>query len=153
MPHGLRLPVLPLRRDRIRSYEMASFVLLPVRVACPRRLSFTLKSGRTSPYFFNAGLFNTGSSMLELSGCYADSIIKHGLLGSFDVIFGPAYKGIPLAAGIAMMLSQVRPRVGRVNTQSVVLQRTKCRVSCVWHDHEPRMLAHEPRVLAVGTAR
>ena len=68
--------------------------------------SFKLKSGRTSPYFFNAGLFNTGHSMLELANCYADTIIGAGLVGKFDVIFGPAYKGIPLGCAVAMALSQ-----------------------------------------------
>ncbi len=61
--------------------------------------SFTLKSGRISPYFFNAGLFCSGGSIKELSICYAKAIRKHGV--EFDVIFGPAYKGIPLATAIA----------------------------------------------------
>ena len=64
--------------------------------------SFTLKSGRTSPYFFNAGLFSTGAAMTALAQCYAQVIIDSGI--EFDVIFGPAYKGIPLAAAIAMAL-------------------------------------------------
>lgn len=66
---------------------------------------FTLKSGRTSPYFFNAGLFNSGASMLQLSRFYARSIIASG--HSFDVLFGPAYKGITLACGVAMALSEI----------------------------------------------
>lgn len=57
---------------------------------------FTLKSGRKSPYFFNAGLFNTGQAVAELGQYYANAIIESGI--EFDMIFGPAYKGIPLAA-------------------------------------------------------
>lgn len=64
---------------------------------------FTLKSGRVSPYFFNAGLFNTGEKLAFLARCYADAIAESGLV--FDVIFGPAYKGIPLAAATAMALA------------------------------------------------
>jgi orotate phosphoribosyltransferase len=63
---------------------------------------FTLKSGRTSPYFFNAGLFNTGKDLARLGRFYAQAIVDSGI--GFDVLFGPAYKGIPLAAtaGIAL---------------------------------------------------
>lgn len=57
---------------------------------------FTLKSGRLSPYFFNAGLFNTGQSILRLGEFYAKTIVASGI--EFDVLFGPAYKGISLAA-------------------------------------------------------
>jgi orotate phosphoribosyltransferase len=64
---------------------------------------FTLKSGRISPYFFNAGGFDDGRSLELLSDCYAQAILDAGL--DFDMLFGPAYKGIPLAAGIAIMLN------------------------------------------------
>lgn len=64
---------------------------------------FTLKSGRVSPYFFNAGGFDDGQSLELLSACYAQAILDSNL--SFDMLFGPAYKGIPLAAGIAVMLN------------------------------------------------
>ena len=64
---------------------------------------FTTKAGRVSPYFFNAGLFNDGDSLRQLSEFYAKAIIASGL--GFDTLFGPAYKGIPLAAGTAMALS------------------------------------------------
>jgi orotate phosphoribosyltransferase len=66
--------------------------------------SFTLKSGRQSPYFFNAGLFNTGAALGELGACYADAIVAAGI--EFDVLFGPAYKGIPLATAAATALAQ-----------------------------------------------
>lgn len=66
---------------------------------------FTLKSGRKSPYFFNAGLFNTGSSLARLGRYYAQALIHSGPK-DIDVIFGPAYKGIPLAAVTAVALAQ-----------------------------------------------
>ncbi len=64
---------------------------------------FTLKSGRTSPYFFNAGLFNSGSALAQLGKFYAAAVVNSGI--SFDVLFGPAYKGIPLAAATAVALA------------------------------------------------
>lgn len=70
--------------------------------------SFTLKSGRTSPYFFNAGGFDDGRSLEVLSDCYAQAILDSKL--DFDMLFGPAYKGIPLAAGIAIMLNKSHQR-------------------------------------------
>ena len=69
---------------------------------------FTLKSGRTSPYFFNAGLFNSGSALAQLGRFYASAVIESGL--DFDVIFGPAYKGIPLGAATAIALAEQHQR-------------------------------------------
>ena len=69
---------------------------------------FTLKSGRISPYFFNAGGFDDGRSLELLSNCYARAILESGV--AFDMLFGPAYKGIPLAAGIAIMLNASHQR-------------------------------------------
>ncbi len=63
---------------------------------------FTLKSGRKSPYFFNAGLFNTGAALAKLGRFYAQTIVASGI--KFDVLYGPAYKGIPLAAVTAAAL-------------------------------------------------
>ena len=63
---------------------------------------FTLKSGRVSPYFFNAGAFDDGASLAVLGTCYADAIVASGLV--FDMLFGPAYKGIPLVAATAAAL-------------------------------------------------
>lgn len=63
---------------------------------------FTLKSGRISPYFFNAGLFNSGSALARLGRFYAQAIVDSGI--QFDVLYGPAYKGIPLAAVTAAAL-------------------------------------------------
>lgn len=69
---------------------------------------FQLKSGRLSPYFFNSGLFNTGGSLAELGRFYAQRIAASEL--SFDVLFGPAYKGIPLAATAAVALADQHQR-------------------------------------------
>ncbi|MBI3562059.1 MAG: orotate phosphoribosyltransferase [Gammaproteobacteria bacterium] len=63
---------------------------------------FKLKSGRLSPYFFNAGLFNTGRSLAKLGQYYAAAILRSGI--HFDVVFGPAYKGIPLASAASIAL-------------------------------------------------
>ncbi|MCP1673112.1 orotate phosphoribosyltransferase [Natronocella acetinitrilica] len=69
---------------------------------------FTLKSGRISPYFFNAGLFNTGASVAALGRYYAQSISTSGI--GFDMLYGPAYKGIPLATATAIALSDEHHR-------------------------------------------
>jgi orotate phosphoribosyltransferase len=69
---------------------------------------FELKSGRVSPYFFNAGRFSSGALIAGVAACYADAIAESGL--DFDVLFGPAYKGIPLSASVAMALHQRHAR-------------------------------------------
>jgi len=69
---------------------------------------FTLKSGRISPYFFNAGLFHSGRALDKLGRFYAETVIRSGI--DFDVLFGPAYKGIPLVAATAIALSQHHER-------------------------------------------
>lgn len=70
--------------------------------------SFTLKSGRQSPYFFNAGLFNRGASLARLGRFYAQAIVASGI--EFDMLFGPAYKGIPLATVTAVALAEQHGR-------------------------------------------
>lgn len=75
------------------------FLQLALRVDALRFGDFTLKSGRRSPYFFNAGRFDSGAALAELAGCYADAIEADGV--AFDLLFGPAYKGIPLATALA----------------------------------------------------
>ncbi|ELY7392762.1 orotate phosphoribosyltransferase [Cronobacter universalis] len=69
---------------------------------------FTLKSGRQSPYFFNAGLFNTGRDLALLGRFYAEALIDSGI--DFDLLFGPAYKGIPIATTTAVALSEHHER-------------------------------------------
>ena len=75
------------------------FLQLALRADALRFGEFTLKSGRSSPYFFNAGRFDSGTALAELAACYADAIEAAGL--QFDLLFGPAYKGIPLATALA----------------------------------------------------
>lgn len=70
--------------------------------------NFTLKSGRHSPYFFNAGLFNTGQILAQLGRFYAAAIVDSGL--QFDCLFGPAYKGIPLVTTTAIALTDRHQR-------------------------------------------
>lgn len=79
------------------------FISFAIETGVLRFGEFTLKSGRQSPYFFNAGLFNSGARLARLGRFYAAAISASGL--GFDVLFGPAYKGIPLAASIAIALS------------------------------------------------
>ncbi len=69
---------------------------------------FTLKSGRISPYFFNAGLFNTGVSLARLGRFYAQAVVDSGI--EFDLLYGPAYKGIPLAAATCVALADHHDR-------------------------------------------
>jgi len=69
---------------------------------------FTLKSGRVSPYFFNSGLFNTGRQLARLGRFYAQAIVDSGI--QFNVLFGPAYKGIPLAAAAGIALADHHDR-------------------------------------------
>jgi orotate phosphoribosyltransferase len=67
---------------------------------------FTLKSGRRSPYFFNTGLFNTGAALSKLGCYYAEAISASGV--GYDMLYGPAYKGIPLVAATAIALAEVK---------------------------------------------
>ena len=69
---------------------------------------FTLKSGRQSPYFFNAGNFNSGAAIRRLGSFYANKLVESGVV--FDMLFGPAYKGIPLATAVAIALDQEHGR-------------------------------------------
>ena len=80
------------------------FIDLSLELGVLRFGKFTLKSGRVSPYFFNAGLFNTGYAAARLGRYYAAAIAESGI--KFDMLFGPAYKGIPLAALSAASLAE-----------------------------------------------
>jgi orotate phosphoribosyltransferase len=83
--------------------DQTSFVALCLQLGVLRFGEFKLKSGRVSPYFFNAGLFNTGHALAQLGRFYAQAIVASGI--NFDMLFGPAYKGIPLVAVTAAALS------------------------------------------------
>ncbi|QDF99095.1 orotate phosphoribosyltransferase [Azoarcus sp. DD4] len=80
------------------------FIALACRKGVLRFGSFVTKAGRNSPYFFNAGLFDDGASFRELCGYYARAIRSAGV--ACDMLFGPAYKGIPLVAGTAIRLAE-----------------------------------------------
>ncbi len=85
------------------SQNRLDFVRFATQQGVLRFGQFKVKSGRLSPYFFNAGLFNSGKSVGELGRFYAQALLDSGL--DFDMLFGPAYKGIPLAAATAIALA------------------------------------------------
>lgn len=87
----------------MREYQQ-EFIEFALQREVLRFGEFTLKSGRVSPYFFNAGLFNSGRALARLGRYYAQTIVDSGI--QFDVLFGPAYKGIPLAAATAVALAE-----------------------------------------------
>ena len=82
-----------------------NFVAFSVQAGVLRLGEFTTKAGRKSPYFFNAGLFDTGAKLNQLAQFYAQRIMASGI--EFDMLFGPAYKGIPLVAAVAIELARM----------------------------------------------
>ncbi len=82
----------------------AQFIAFAIKKEVLRFGEFKTKAGRLSPYFFNAGLFNDGESLMKLGEFYAAAILKSGV--KFDMLFGPAYKGITLAASISIALAR-----------------------------------------------
>jgi orotate phosphoribosyltransferase len=87
----------------MQDYQL-TFIDLALERDALRFGHFKLKSGRESPYFFNAGMFSDGKSAAVLGRCYAAAIVRSGI--GFDMIFGPAYKGIPLATATAVALAE-----------------------------------------------
>ncbi len=88
--------------------QSAAFIAKMIEYGVLRFGDFTLKSGRRSPYFFNLGSISDGAGLAALGGAYADALVGAGL--AFDVLFGPAYKGIPIAVATAVALQQVHHR-------------------------------------------
>ncbi len=91
----------------MQEYQL-KFIELALARNALRFGSFKLKSGRESPYFFNAGLFSDGEAALVLGQCYAGAIARSGI--EFDMVFGPAYKGIPLATATVIALAEQHDR-------------------------------------------
>jgi orotate phosphoribosyltransferase len=91
----------------MQEYQL-TFLELALQRDALRFGRFTLKSGRESPYFFNAGLFSDGEAAAVLGRCYAAAIVHSGI--GFDMLFGPAYKGIPLATTTAVALASLHGR-------------------------------------------
>ena len=91
----------------MQDYQIRFIELAMAREAL-RFGTFKLKSGRESPYFFNAGLFSDGQSTAVLGQCYAAALLRSGL--QFDMLFGPAYKGIPLVTSMAVALAEHHER-------------------------------------------
>jgi len=91
----------------MKAYQK-EFIAFAIRRGVLKFGEFTLKSGRVSPYFFNAGLFNTGGDLAQLGRFYANAITDANL--DFDVLFGPAYKGIPIASTTAVALADHHDR-------------------------------------------
>ena len=86
------------------THNIPSFIDLAIKKKVLQFGEFTTKAGRKSPYFFNLGNFNDGESLLELGKYYAQIIVNSNI--EFDMIFGPAYKGIPLVSSIAIALME-----------------------------------------------
>lgn len=101
----------PIARMSASASTAADFVRLALDEGVLRFGSFKVKSGRISPYFFNAGLFNSGRSVGALAGFYAQALVDSGV--AFDMLFGPAYKGIPLATATSVALAGHRAMAGR----------------------------------------
>ncbi|WP_084824947.1 orotate phosphoribosyltransferase [Lampropedia cohaerens] len=87
------------------SESAQAFVAFALESGVLRFGEFVTKAGRLSPYFFNAGLFNDGAKLLRLARFYANAIVRSGI--AFDMVFGPAYKGIVLASAVAMELARL----------------------------------------------
>lgn len=89
---------------QIMPYSKEDFIRMALRYQVLRFGEFTLKSGRISPYFFNAGLFYQGAALRDLGKFYAHVLLENQV--NFDHLFGPAYKGLPLATAVSIALAE-----------------------------------------------
>lgn len=105
-----RRPRSDLERMRTSTPIAQDFVKYAIKSGVIRFGEFVTKAGRNTPYFFNAGLFNDGAKLGRLAGFYADALLASGI--EFDLLFGPAYKGISLAAALAVELARRGRNVG-----------------------------------------
>ncbi len=103
----MRLSTVDCSLDAVKDYQL-EFLDFAINTGVLRFGEFVLKSGRVSPYFFNTGLFNTGEALKRLGRYYAQSILDSGI--GFDMLYGPAYKGIPLVAATAIGLADQHAR-------------------------------------------
>ena len=94
--------------EQTTSQVKNTFIELAINRQALKFGEFTLKSGRISPYFFNAGFFNLGEDLAVLGDCYAETLISAG--AEFDMLYGPAYKGIPLGCTTAISLARRHDR-------------------------------------------
>jgi len=112
------------------------FVQFAVEAGVLRFGEFRTKAGRLSPYFFNAGLFDDGAKLSRLAQFYASRILASGI--GFDMLFGPAYKGIPLAAAVAIELARAGRNVpyaynrkeAKDHGEGGTLVGARCRAAC-----------------------
>lgn len=104
-PHLICMTSMTASASSITTSDFVSFCL---RLGVLRFGSFTLKSGRQSPYFFNAGLFNSGAAIAQLGRFYAQAVVQSGI--EHNMLFGPAYKGIPLVTATAVALADQHQR-------------------------------------------
>jgi orotate phosphoribosyltransferase len=95
---------MPLSFESIMSDFTQQFIQFAIQKQVLRFGEFMTKAGRLSPYFFNSGLFNDGESLMRLGEFYAAAILKSGI--EFDMLFGPAYKGIPLVSTVSIALAR-----------------------------------------------
>jgi orotate phosphoribosyltransferase len=108
LPFAINHDPINMTQSALTTTTTSEFVSFCLQLGVLRFGSFTLKSGRQSPYFFNAGLFNSGAAVAQLGRFYAQAVVTSGI--EHDMVFGPAYKGIPLVTTTAVALADHHQR-------------------------------------------